>query len=296
MAYTDNLDEQDQQKAAAGGVIAGSGSAGAQGPASTGTGFTNLQTYLTANKGSGGGIADNIVSQGQNAVSDAQKQADNAATAWGDYGVQQATQGAQDASSKYNAGTQALAADPWDTEGAAQDARGVSYGGPKSATDVAGYNDLDKAYQNVKTTAQNFSGDYNTQKAGLQKQYGYGSGFGALDTFLGRQDGKDKIQGWAAGVNPGSAQPQVDRVNNAIKTGQQSVMDSQTAFNTANRVAHDNRVKPMQDSVGQAQKTWGDLGIASSTVDNQPKPTAVPNGGGFGSLDPYLTKRQSNRA
>jgi hypothetical protein len=291
MAYMDNMDEQDQQKAAAGGVIAGSGGAAGQTPTSTGTGFTNLQQYLTANKGSGDGIADSIVSQGQNAVTDAQKTADNTAAAWGDYGVQKATQAGQDAASKYNAGTQALASDPFDTEGAALTARGTTYGGPKSATEIDGYNDLDKAYQNVKNTATNYAGDFNTQQAGLKQQNGYGSGFAALDTFLGRQDGKDKIQGWAAGVNPGSAQSQVDRVNGAISSGQQSVTDAQNAFNTMNRQAHQTRA-----STTQVPKNMMDLGIASQTIQ-KPKPTVLNpdqdalSAGGSGSVNVRRNQR-----
>jgi hypothetical protein len=226
MAYYDNLDEQNQQKSGAGGVIAGSGGAGSQGPTTTGTGFTNLQKYLSANQGSGGAIADNIISQGQNAVSDAQKTADTGAAAWADQGVQNVNDGVSTITGQVDTAIGSLEADRKNRQ-PAYDAQKLTYGGPKSATEMQGYNDLDKAYQNVKNTATNFAGDLNTQKAGLQKQYGYGSGFGALDTFIGRQDGKDKLQGWANSVNPGSAQSQIDRVNSAIGAGQQSVTDAQ---------------------------------------------------------------------
>jgi hypothetical protein len=231
MAYYDNLDEQNQQKSGAGGVIAGSGGAGSKTPTNIGTGFTNLQQYLTANKGAGGGIADNIISQGQNAVSDAQKTADTGAAAWADQGVQRAQSAGQTAASTYDTAAASLRADPnADITGV----RGTTYGGPNSATEIEGYNDLDKAYQNVTNTAQNFAGDLSTQKAGLQKQYGYGSGFGALDTFLGRQDGRDKINNWATNVNPGSAQSQIARVTGAIDSGKQQVANAQSAFDKVN--------------------------------------------------------------
>lgn len=262
MAYNDQEDllQQQQQKAAGGGVIAGSGGVGSQAPGNTGTGFTNLQTYLSANKGSGGGIADNIISQGQEAVSGARKTADDLTAAWEKNALQDVNSASQNASSVYNDASAAFQADPnYNPTGV----RGTTYGGPQSAQDYmsngVGVNDLEKNYQNVTKAAQGFAGDMNTQKAGLQKQYGYGAGFGALDTFLGRQDGRDKIQGWAAGVDPGNASGAIGRVNDAITGGKKSVADAQSGFEAANAAA-----KKARSAVPQTVNTEG-RGIADQT-------------------------------
>lgn len=233
MAYVQNEEEQ-KQGGAGGQVLAGSGGAASGSQQAVGTGFTNLQKYLSANKGEGQGIAGDITSQGQKAVDTARNTADTAANTWADAGAQQANTAATNAASTYENAANALRADPnYDPVGV----RGTTYGGPQSAQDVQGFNDLDKAYQNVRNTATSFANDRATQQAGLQNKYGYGSGFAALDTFLGRQDGKDQIQGWAAGVNPGSADAQVARVNSAIAGGKQQVTDAQAGFDKANREA-----------------------------------------------------------
>jgi len=254
MAYVQNEDELKQGGTAGGQVLAGSGGAGGASPAqAAGSGFTNLQTYLTANKGQGQGLANEITQQGQAAVDTAKAKANTDATNWADAGVKSAENAANTAANTYNSTTEALKADPNYQYG--NNVWGTTYGGPQTAQDFKsesnfGVNDLDKAYQNVKNTASSFANDRATQQAGLQQKYGYGAGFAALDTFLGRQDGRDKIQGWAAGVDPGSAQGQIDRVNQAIAGGKQTVATAQSGFEQANRDAkakRDELARPTRD-------------------------------------------------
>lgn len=234
MAYVQDEDEL-KQGGAGGQVLSGSGGAGAGAPGqAVGTGFTNLQKYLSANEGQGKDIAGVITDQGQKAVDTARTAADTQANAWADNGVLMANQAGDTAANPYNTAATALKADP---NADITNPFTSTYGGPKQAQDVQGYNDLDKAYQNVRNTATSFANDRMTQQAGLQNKYGYGSGFAALDTFLGRQDGKDKIQGWAAGVQPGSAEAQVAKVNSAIADGQKKVTDAQAGFTQTNREA-----------------------------------------------------------
>lgn len=270
--FTGNNPEDELQKQGNGGVIAGSGGAanaqGGQQPA--GSGFTNLQTYLSANQGQGRGIAQNIVSEGQKGVDTARNDADMKADRWAAIGVQEANQAGQDASTNMTA-----------------------YGGPKSAQDVSGYNQLESNYQNVKKTADNFANDYDTQKAGLRNKYGYGGGFGALDTFLGRQDGKDTIQGWQNGVQTGSADKQVGQVNQAIAGGQKAASDAQAAqaaqVAAAQAAATAKAEKDAQAAETKAVKPtgWGTSGIAGGMIlDPVPsaQPLAVPKANPLGSV------------
>lgn len=235
MAYVNNEDEL-KQGGVGGQVLAGSGGAAgaAKGPQAVGTGFTNLQTYLSANKGQGGGVADAIIEQGQQAVDTDRSKADTQANAWADSTVTKVNQAANNAASPYDTAAAALQADP---NASITNPYGSTYGGPQDAKSADGYNDLEKAYQNVRNTASNFQGDRMTQQAGLRNKFGYGSGFAALDGFLGRQDGAGKISSWAQGVNPGSADAQAAKVNSAIAGGKQKVTDAQASFQKANKDA-----------------------------------------------------------
>jgi hypothetical protein len=264
MAYVNNEDEL-KQGGAGGQVLAGSGGAAgaAKEPQAVGSGFTNLQTYLSANKGQGGGVADAITEQGQQAVNAERAKADTVANTWADNGVKQATQAGDNAADPYNTAAGALQADP---NAGISNPHGSTYGGPQTAQDVQGYNDLETAYQNVKNTATNFQGDRMTQQAGLQKKFGYGSGFAALDGLLGRQDGGDKINSWAQGVNSGSADAQVAKVNTAIAGGKQEVADARTGFQKANTDAKTARTAANR-AAQPAPTGWGGQGIASVTND-----------------------------
>jgi len=234
MAYQDDLlDDQQQAPKAGGNVLAGSGgAAGAQPQQQAGSGFTNLQQYLSANKGSGGGVADNIVNNGQTQFDTANKSAGDYADAWAKNATTNVNQAVGDVTRDYGDATNTLRNDAY-----AQVNPGKTYQGPADATKTEGYNDLDKNYQNAKAAANTYAGDVNAQKAGLQKQYGYGSGFGALDTFLGRQDGRDKIDNWSNNLQQGSAQKQIGQVNDAIAAGGKSIDTAKAGYNQAVKAA-----------------------------------------------------------
>jgi len=249
MAYQDDPLDPNQQQAVPGksSVIAGnSGVGGAGAPsASAGSGFTNLQTYLSANKGEGGFNADQIVAGGQEGFDGAVKTADNLAAGVTTAGVAQA-----------NAGVE-----------------GETYTGPTSAGDVKGFNDLDKAYTNATDYSNNYANDYGAQKSNLQKANNYGGGFAALDTFIGRQDGRERIQAnntaQVAGLKnesggfKGTSKAQAD-ISGAIAGGQAAA-----AGNTATRVAAETSAAAEQaraaaDKAAQpAPTSWGPGGIAS---------------------------------
>lgn len=226
MAYVNNEDELNQQGKAGGQVLAGSGGAATGATQAVGTGFTNLQKYLDANKGQGTGLANDITSEGQKAVDTARSAADTQASGFVDYATQQANSGADNVVGAIDTSINQVKNNYQDRAGALE-AQKLTYGGPADAQAVQGSNDLDKAYQNVRNTGTGYASDRATQQAGLQKKYGYGSGFGALDTFLGRQDGKEQIQSWAQGINPGSAQGAYDKANQAIEGAKGRVTDAQ---------------------------------------------------------------------
>lgn len=178
-----------------------------------GSGWTNLDTYLSANKGQGQGLAGEIVGAGNTAVAGAQKAAGTASDTF----VTNATNAAN------NGAAGAIAA-----EGIGD--HSVGYQGPNSAKDLTGRNQLEDAYKNVSTTADNYAGDFSTQNAALQKQHGYGAGFGALDTFLGRQDGKEQIQGWRDTVKAPNAQQTYDKVDAAIGAAKGGIQTAKEGF------------------------------------------------------------------
>ena len=149
--------EDPNKKGAGGAILAGGGSSGPA-PASDGalgSGWTNLQTYLGANKGNGEGVANEIIGQGQKQFDTNLNTANTAANDWA---------GSQIANKDFNGST----------------------------------NGLEKNFQNAAQGVDSFANDFDTQKAGLQKAHGYGNGFAATDTFLGRQDGQGAIKNWQA--------------------------------------------------------------------------------------------------
>jgi hypothetical protein len=231
---------QQQQGSKAGTALAGSGGAASPtGQQQAGSGFTNLQKYLEANQGQGGGLANVITTEGQKQVDTGVKAANDASQAWASGVISDANNAAQPTVDLYSKGAQAYnntsGSDSSYLDNADINAAksAGNYTGLTDVTKAAGYNDLDKAYQNVKNQATGYANDYNAQKGLLQKTYGYGSGFGALDTFLARQDGKQQLQNWSAGVNPGSAQPYIDQASKGIQAAQQSVTDAQKGFGDA---------------------------------------------------------------
>lgn len=276
MAYLD--DELEKQKMGGGGsVLAGSGGAAATpgAPANTGSGFTNLQKYLGANKGSGGGLATAMTEQGQVGVDAATASANQAADTWADNEINTVTRSADDAAGVYTTAQSNLDSDPWAKPGQ------VPTYDNKTATDRDGYNALDANYQKAKDYATNFSGDYDMQNAGLQKKFGYGSGFAGLDTFLGRQDGKQTIQNWQAGVTPGNASAQAGKVNTAITAGQGKIDTAKTGYQQGQANA-----KAAADAAAAAAKAQADKAAADAASRAK---VASASGAGSAGVDTTVT-------
>jgi hypothetical protein len=267
MAYLD--DELEKQKMGGGGsVLAGSGGAAATtgAPSNTGSGFTNLQKYLGANQGSGGGLATAMTEQGQEGVDALNKSANEAADKWADGEINTLNRNADGAAGVY---TEATNAGNWETP-----SNTPAYDNT-DATKRTGYNALEAGYQKAKDHATNFSGDYNMQNAGLQKKFGYGSGFAGLDTFLGRQDGKETIQNWQAGVTPGNASAQAGKVNTAIAAGQGRVDAAKTGFQQGQANA-----KAAADAAAAAAKAQADKAAADAAT--RAKTDSASGAGSYG--------------
>jgi hypothetical protein len=226
MAYVQNEDELNQQGKAGGTVLAGNGGSGAMSAPgqAVGTGFTNLQKYLTANQGSGSGLANDMIAQGQRAVDDKTQTANQAAISWGDEGVAAANKAGADQTAQLQGAIDYTKTGASDYVDRTADARAMKY----NPTMAPPANTLDKNYSDVAEAAQLYGTDFNTQKSGLQNKYGYGNGFGALDTFLGKQDGRSQINNWQSQVTGGLKDAQ----------GQyKGIADQQARINQANQTA-----------------------------------------------------------
>lgn len=186
MAYVQDEELKKQQQQAAGGqVLAGSGGAAGASKAS-GTGWTNLQSYLDANQGNTGGIATSVNNAMNKEFEGAAKAADESAKAWGDGAVKQAQAADQ---------SEAMRAGATDYSNTIKQTN-QTYQGPKQGSDVEGYNDLEKNYKAAEQAADKYTG-YSGMKEGLASQNNYGSGFGALDAFLGVRREMPAIQAQA---------------------------------------------------------------------------------------------------
>lgn len=248
MAYVNKLeDEQSQQGiGTAGSVLAGnSGSKGSGGQAA-GSGWTNLQTYLGANEGNGGQVAQTITDEGQKAFDTGVGVANGQADAWGDAGVEAADSSA--ARGEIEGASTVVNTAGSDYSGTAANAMNVGYGGPKSATDVKGYNGLDQTYKNVEDSVDNF-GKFTTQQAALKNKYNYSTGMSALDTAIGRGDAGNLITDWQSkskgslkdGDQYAGIKKNSDRITGAINGSISGISSAKDTLqqNVANRKTRD---------------------------------------------------------
>jgi hypothetical protein len=220
MAYVEEQDPKKQLVPGAptttnqGSTLAGSGGTAPSGPANNqaastpGSGFTNLENYLGANKGQGAKVADEINAAGDSAIKEVKDTASGLATTYEADGTAAANagaaQGIADAKSGFSGST--------------------AYNGPAEAPKD---NDLEKAYQNVNDGVDAFSNDPYKGQSALQKNHGYGQGFAALDNFIGRQDGRENIQQWEKNSKAGNAQSSYDKGNAAIKSAKDNLKTEQ---------------------------------------------------------------------
>jgi hypothetical protein len=252
-AYNPEQEEQ-QKRQQADSMLTGNSGSISLGGQRAGSGFTNLQQYLTANQGSGSGLAGDITSQGQAEVDKNRASADAMGNAFVDNKLSGINHDADNIIGQVNNARSSLESDPYNTNPAEQ-AKTLAYNNPGEAKNMAGANDLDKAYQNVKNSVSNFAADHETQKAGLQKKYGYGAGFAGLDAFLGRQDGGKQIQDWASGVDTGSAKGVFDKVDNASGLAKSRIDRAQGDLRSGMDKAAATR-KQNEDDLAKARDDW----------------------------------------
>jgi hypothetical protein len=211
MAYIEEQDPKKQLVPGApsttnqGSTLAGSGgtaSPGAASPTATstpGSGFTNLDQYLTANKGQGAGVANEI----------------NAA---GNVAIEPAKTAATTLAGQYEAGNSAAVAAGRAPADEALKTAGNEFGlkGYQGPETTQKSNELETAYTNVNNAVDTFGVNPYGGQSALQKNHGYGNGFAALDNFIGRQDGRATINQWEKDNKSGNAQSSYDKGNAEI--------------------------------------------------------------------------------
>jgi len=199
MAFVGNAEEEQKQKAigsapamsqASGEATGGDSSApsGGESSSGSGTGWTNLQSYLKSNEGNDGQMANKIASDTKGIMdqtrsdtadwkTDVQdKTASGTTSAFGGSGPM--SQMGQDDFSKY-----------YDAE----------YKGPQTAEDSSKFQAADsgaKKFQGLSTATDSFAGRQGLVNDSFKRD-DYGKGMNLLDTFLvsGGKQGKETMQG-----------------------------------------------------------------------------------------------------
>lgn len=216
MAFQNNFDDDElnqqalAQTASGGGqVLAGGNAASPSGPAaSTGSGYTNLDKYLGANAGQGGGLADTVTGQAQGQIDSARK----GFGGWGD-GIKKAGDAAN-GTAQADGFVSGINSDPTKVNKTAfKTFTTTGYGGPTSAAgyDSPGYGQQSAAFDGAADTVSKLN-DRPTQKTTLTSAFKgsvqpgqqYTGGMANLDSFIlgGDTAAQDKIVGYQ-GANGG---------------------------------------------------------------------------------------------
>jgi hypothetical protein len=158
-----------------------------------GSGWTNLVDYVSANRGAGQQMASRVGETIQNQGDQAQQQGQNYQNS-----------AAQTVSAATPKRDQSLIDDvmndPTKITGQRaqqfQAQRNASYAGPKAAQEIAGYQDVQAAYDKTSKAAQD-AGDFEGRRGLLHDAYGkrsdYTAGESRLDSFLTGADGAQQI-------------------------------------------------------------------------------------------------------
>lgn len=188
MAYIDDLNKQQQAAAGGGQVLAGNAGQGSKAGAS-GSGWTNLQSYLGANQGNTGEIATSVNNAMNKEFNTNATAADTAAKGYGEAGVKTVNAGSNVGAINEVINTTNTAGTDYTGGNAA--AQGLKYSGPKTGADIkTGRNEVEQAYDNAYKQNEKY-GTYIGARDALRSENNYGSGFAALDSFLGtRNEGK----------------------------------------------------------------------------------------------------------
>lgn len=180
-------EEEDTPQSGNSTILAGNSGASSP-PQTTGSGWTNLQTYLDANNGKGEGVANNITSKIQGRVDTANSAADQ----WGaDASKRVASSARQDLWSdkiKNNpTGIDQRAYGEWKAS--------ANYNGPQSAANDRGYASAYGGIQKAQNDVE-LAGDLYGQQALARQAFdtngSYTTGQSLLDTFIARGDASGK--------------------------------------------------------------------------------------------------------
>jgi hypothetical protein len=276
----DFLDEEEQgtQGINLEGTAVGSGGfGGPMGAKPQGTGWTNLQQYLTANEGQGAGVAQDITKGVQEKVDSA----DSNAKLW-----EQSAKARVDQSTKRDdqGFTNQINTDPTKIDKNAFNAWAQlqSYWGGANAQADSGYGDVYGQTQQAKQAVQGMQ-NYDTQKALAQQTYGkngrYTQGMGTLDTFIMRGDkaGQQALQGFQdrnknVGAGFDQAKANVDQyiagaagrgkavTDNAYK----AIGDRYSALTASGQAAAQAKLKAERDAAQQnVLRQYAEAGIAN---------------------------------
>lgn len=269
MAVIKNTDDEEQKTSTSGqsSILGGGAAEGAQ---SSGSGWTNLQTYLSANEGQGAGIADSLTKGTQQELD--KNKTDTAA--W-----KKEAEGNVQASTKKDDKGYLDTIKTGDVS-KIDDGFGAwknlsNYWGANDASQMSGYND---AYSQQSKLKDKVSGlqDYDSQKASLQDTYkaeapGYTQGMGTLDAFImrGDQSGKDKLQAFQdQNKNVGADFDQaVADINSSINSAKSNNAYSKDAVNQAiaGRLAdYDSSLKQRAGEEADKQFQWNTTQIQNA--------------------------------
>jgi hypothetical protein len=276
------LDDEENQNQGQATSLEGTALGGGPTPATSaqpakpqGTGWNNLQTYLTANQGQGGNVANAITQDTQKRV-DA---ADSNAKLWEDEAKKRVDQNTRTDDKGY--GQQIQSGDPTKID---QNAFGAwknlsNYWGAANAQADSGYGSVYNQTQQAKKDVAGVQ-NYDTQKALAQQTFGkngrYTQGMGTLDTFImrGDQSGKDALQGFQD-KNKSFGQTFDSAVGNINSYAQGAEQRGQSAYDNLMGMLGQRR-QSIQDTAQQnLGKVYGD---ARSAAEQQVRDAYVKAG------------------
>jgi len=242
---------------AGGGTSESSSGSKPKGPSRSGS-FTNLQSYITANKGNdaqmGQGVRNSVDAQANNAreglgsFTDAAKEGVTAGTVHEDKNMQ----------SKFTNDAGSVDKDSFNNQYHA------SYGGPNAASEVAGFDQANRDFSNLQSKANSATGGlYDRQNllGDVYKRPDYSRGQRLLDSFIlgGGQGGQEALQGITDTYGEAGKEFDAARqdVNSQIDTGRATTEATRNATRRAFRDAKaglDAKFTSAADKAGAANK------------------------------------------
>lgn len=247
------------------GVLTGGLTGGSEGGSkAVGSGFTNLQKYLDANRGTSSQVADRLAADVGSQVQDFNTQLGQA--------TGQGIANAQALDTSYGQDITADSLQRLEAE-------------PETVfqADYSPLQGLDEQRASILAGSDQLVGDRSARQDAIQRLYGSGrgSGFGALDSFLVGADTSsglgDKLAQQTSGI--GSVGTSRDEINRAYSTATQQARENRNdAFNAARgRIEAEKQSAPAPTPSGPFAQTGGITG--QTTAVDQTSPFA--GSGGF---------------